>query len=215
MLTRALLLRHAEPMNPSVFHGAESDVDLSARGRWQAQAVAPFLAAFGPAAVVCSAMQRARATGAPTAQLCGLALRVEPQLHERRVGALSGTPTRVRDGPWPQTLRRWLAGDTGFAPAGAESFDAIAARVLPVWRRLTEQLAGRTFVVVAHGVVCKVLLLSVLPGYSVADWRRLGPIPYVAVSELTRAGSAWEALRLSEVPPLAQAAGDVGMPPGA
>jgi broad specificity phosphatase PhoE len=214
MLTRVLLLRHAETMNPSVFHGAESDVDLSAYGRWQAQAVAPFLAAFGPAAVVCSAMQRARATAAPTAQLCGLALRVEPELHERRVGALSGTPTRVRAGPWPQTLRCWLAGDTGFAPAGAESFDAIAARVLPVWRRLTELLAGRTFVVVAHGVVCKVLQLSVLPGYSVADWRQLGPVPYVGVSELIESGGAWEALRLNEVPPAVQTTGDLGMPPG-
>jgi broad specificity phosphatase PhoE len=199
--TRVLLLRHAESADPSVFHGAESDVGLSERGRRQAEAAAPYLAQWRPAAVVSSAMRRARDTAAPLARVCGLPVRLEPDLHERRVGALSGTPTRLRDGLWPETLRRWMAGDTGFAPAGAESFDAMAARVLPVWRRLTEEFAGRTLVVVAHGGVCKVLLLSLLPGHSAADWRRLGLVPNLGVSELVGRGDAWEAVRLNELPP--------------
>src|SRR5262245_45515654 len=120
MPTRVLLLRHAESAAPDVFHGAESDVGLSPRGRRQAEAVAPVLAARRPAALVSSAMRRALDTAAPAARACGLAVRVEPALHERRVGGLSGTPTNG-DGVWPQTLRRWLAGDTGYAPPGAES----------------------------------------------------------------------------------------------
>jgi broad specificity phosphatase PhoE len=144
-------------------------------------------------------MRRALDTAALIGRACGLTVRVEPDLHERRVGALSGTPFRA-DGVWPQTLRRWVAGDTGYAPPGAESFDAIRARVLPVWERLTEGHAGQTLVIVAHGVVCKVLLLSVLPGRTAADWERLGPFRNVAISDLVRAGATWQAQRVNEVP---------------
>src|SRR5436305_546625 len=143
MLTRVFLLRHAESANPLVFHGAESDIGLSARGQRQAAAVAPVLATCAPVLVVSSAMRRALDTAGPIARACGVPLRVEPDLHERRVGALGGTPTQCSDGPWPDTLRRWLGGDTAYAPPGAESFDAIRDRVVPVWRRLTGEREGR------------------------------------------------------------------------
>ncbi len=202
----------------------ESDVDLSARGRRQAEAVAGVIAAYRPQRLVSSAMLRARATAAPIARACDLTLHLEPALHERRVGELSGTPTGTREGIWPETLRRWLAGDTSYAPTGAESFDQIRDRVLPVWHRLTAECAGQTLVIVAHGVVCKVLLLTLLPGWSAANWLRLGPIHNVAITELISAplspkgtgekdrdlvatSAAWQALRLNEVPPAVRAVG--------
>jgi broad specificity phosphatase PhoE len=200
MPTRVFLLRHAETANPHVFHGAESDVGLSDKGRRQAEAIAEYLANLRPGVVISSGMRRARETAVPIARACDLALQVEPELHERRVGALSGTPSADPGGAWPQTARRWAAGETGYAPPGAESFDAIRDRVVPVWRRITQQHEGRTVVVVAHGIVCKVLLLSLLPGFGVADWPRLGPIRNVAVSELLEADSAWQAVRLIEQP---------------
>src|SRR5437773_1731530 len=106
MSTRVLLLRHAESANPLVFHGAESDVGLSERGQRQADAVAPVLAALSPTRLVSSAMRRARDTAAPIARACRLDPRIEPNLHERRVGIMSGTPTN--SGVWPATLNRWV-----------------------------------------------------------------------------------------------------------
>ena len=41
----------------------------------------------------------------------------------------------------------------------AESFDQVQTRVLAVWRRVTAEVPDQTLVIVAHGVVCKVLLL--------------------------------------------------------
>jgi broad specificity phosphatase PhoE len=200
MPTRVLLLRHAESASPLIFHGAESDVGLSERGRRQAAAIAPILAAERSDVVVSSAMRRARETAAPIVAACSVPLRIEAELHERRVGALSGTPTQRREGVWPDTVRRWMAGDTAFAPPGAESFDDIRRRVLPVWQRVTAECEGQTIVMVAHGVVCKVLLLSLLPGYSVSDWKKIGPIHNVAISELARASEQWQASRVSELP---------------
>jgi broad specificity phosphatase PhoE len=197
--TRVLLVRHAESANPIVFHGFESDVELSERGRRQAEALATVLATRSPQVLVSSGMRRALQTAAPISRVCGLPIRVEPNLHERRVGALSGLSVHT-DGVWPDTLRRWLAGETGYAPEGAESFDAIRERVLPVWGRLTRDHAGLTLVVVAHGIVCRVLLLSLLPGWGLADWHRLAPMPNAAVNELVQVDAAWEAVRLNELP---------------
>lgn len=200
MTTRVWLLRHAETADPNVFHGAESDVGLSPRGVEQAAAVAKRLAILRPAAVISSGMARARATAQPIADACGLCLRVEPQLHERRVGGLSGVSVHLEDGVWPRTLERWVAGDTGFAPDGAESWNDLRDRVLPVWDRLTAEFAGRSVAVVTHGLVCKVLLLELMAGWSVADWHRVGPIRNAAVHELLFDG-VWRALTVNNRPP--------------
>ena len=55
-------------------------------------------------------------------------------------------------------------------------------------------------VVVAHGLVCKVLLLSVLPDWPVSRWKQLGPIPNLAVSELVGDANGWRAESLNVVP---------------
>jgi broad specificity phosphatase PhoE len=198
--TRVILLRHAESANPHVFHGAESDVDLSERGRHQAMAIAPLMAEFAPDVVVSSAMRRAVLTATPIAEACGRTLHIEPDLHERRVGPMTGTPTQ---GPgswraWPDTLARWKIGDTSFAPPGAESFDDIARRVLPVWQRLTEENANRKLVIVAHGIVIRVLLLSVLPNWGPGEWERLGPVRNVAVNEVVWTEGQWRPIRLGD-----------------
>jgi broad specificity phosphatase PhoE len=199
MPTRVLLLRHAESADPTIFHGAESDVDLSERGRLQAERVAAVLAVDKPSVVVSSAMRRAVATAEPIARMAGVPHRLEPALHERCVGTLSGTPTGLRDGVWPDTLRRWIAGEIEYAPDGAESFATIRRRVLPVWHRLAEELDGRTYVIVAHGVVNRVLLLSLLSQFTVADWHRIAT-SNVGVCELVREAEVWRAVRLNEEP---------------
>jgi probable phosphoglycerate mutase len=200
--TRVLLLRHAESADPTIFHGAESDVDLSPRGRRQAERIADHLKTLSPVVVVSSAMRRALETARPIAGACGVGVEVEALLHERRVGpTMSGTPTGDPSGPWPATLRRWLAGETWYAPPGAESFDDIRERVVPVWRGVTERHEGRTFAVVAHGMVIRVLLASVVEGLSLADWQRLGPMRNVAISELVREGGGpWRAARVNDLP---------------
>jgi broad specificity phosphatase PhoE len=69
-----------------------------------------------------------------------------------------------------------------------------------VWRRLTREYEGQTLVIVAHGIVCRVLLLTELPGLGPAEWHHLGPIRNLGVNELLWNGGIWEALRLNEVP---------------
>ena len=200
--TRVWLVRHAETAVPTVFHGAESDVGLSPLGERQAAAAADWFRELGPTAGVSSGMRRAVDTARPIADRCGVRLTVEPALHERRVGALSGTAFSATDGPWAGTVARWAAGETSYTTPGAESFDDLRARLLPAWERVAAAHAGGRVVVVAHGVVCKVLLLSLLDGWGPRRWAEIGRVGNLAVSELfARPGGGWQAERLLVVPP--------------
>ncbi len=201
MPTRIFLLRHAESSAPHVFHGLESDVDLSPLGHRQAATVAATIASYSPHVLISSGMKRAVQTATPIAEKCGLTLQLEPMFHERKVGALSGQPYQREGGLWPDTLNKWMQGDTDYAPEGAESFDQIRDRIVPVWERLTNEHSEKTLVVVAHGIVCKVLLLTLNPHWTVANWHELGPIQNVAIHEFRHHENVWEVVRWNEVVP--------------
>lgn len=200
MTTRVYLIRHAETARPDVFHGYESDTDLGARGYRQAAALGPVVAALKPDALVSSNMLRALKTAEAIARATGLPVRIEPDLHERKVGDMQGTPIQGEFGVWPDTLARWVAGDTAYAPPGMESFDQIRDRVLPVWDRITGENQGKTLAVVAHGIVIRVILLCVVEGYNAADWPRLGRIANASISEVVGSGRAWQVVRVGQVP---------------
>ena len=211
--SRVWLTRHAETATPTVFHGAESDVDLSELGRLQATAAAGWFRDRSPTAVVSSAMRRAHDTAAPIAAACGVQHLVEPDFHERRVGDLCGAAFSAVEGPWAETVRRWVAGEIGYTTPGAESFAEIADRVLGAWHRVVGAHAGGRVVVVAHGVVCKVLLLSLLTGWDSGGWVKLGRVANLAISELVPDGPSWRPELLLTVPePVAILSG--GLPTG-
>jgi probable phosphoglycerate mutase len=204
-MTTIWLARHAETAAPALFHGAESDVELGEHGKRQAQAAAEWFAQLQPTAVVSSGMIRARETAAPIAAACGVPHFIEPLLHERRVGPLSRRPRVEADPIWEATIERWQAGDTAYAYPGMESFDELRDRTVPAFNRIVAAHPGGRVVIIAHGVVCKVLLVSLLHGHSVADWVTIGRIPNLAVSELVPDGSRWRANQLLIVPPPVQA----------
>lgn len=195
------IVRHAEVATPTLFHGAESDVELGEHGHRQAAAAAGWFATVKPTVVVSSAMRRAVQTAAPIAASCGIPHLQEPLFHERRVGPLSGQPHEEFNHVWLDTVARWQAGDTGFSPPGIESFDAIRDRTLPAFRRVVEAHPGGRVVLVCHGVVCKVLLLSLLRGHTAADWTTIGRAKNLAVSELVPDAEGWTARQLLVIPP--------------
>lgn len=185
--TRILLLRHAETSAPDRFHGCESDIGLSERGREQARRVAPIIAAESPAAVYCSGLRRAGETAEPIARACGGEPRIVAALHERCMGPLSNTP---REQTWPvyeETRRRWAAGDLNHTHDGGESYAAIRDRVVPVFNELAARHRGQTIAVVAHGVVIRVLLCSVVEGLGPAAFGEL-PIDFLRIYRLEHQG---------------------------
>ncbi|QEH38360.1 Phosphoserine phosphatase 1 [Aquisphaera giovannonii] len=196
--TRLLLIRHAETSAPQVFHGAESDIGLSDRGRDQARRLADHLRGEGLRAVYCSAMRRARDTAGPVADACGLEPVVIPGLHERKIGPLSGLGREEGWEVYAATKARWIAGDLDATHEGGESFAAIAARVLPIIERIAADHPGEAVAVIAHGIVIRVVLLSLLPDRTPADFDSIA-IDFASINDLRRDGRTWAARRLNEV----------------
>lgn len=195
---RVLLARHAETSAPDRFHGAESDIGLSDWGREQAERLGAWLAGERPSAIYSSAMRRAVDTAAPIGRACGLEPRVLPELHERKIGPLSGVS---RDEGWTtyaETKVRWLAGELNATHPGGESFADIQRRVVPVLEDLADRHRGETIVVIAHGVVIRVLLTSLVAGFSHVDFDRIA-IEFASVNDLRYDGRTWTARALNHV----------------
>jgi broad specificity phosphatase PhoE len=188
--TRVLLLRHALTAAPDRFHGAESDVGLGPEGHLQAREAAGGLASLRPEAVYCSGMRRARETATPIASACGLEPVIVPELHERRMGTLSGAPiAEVRD-QVDAHIRRWGAGDLDASHEGGESYLGLRDRVVPPFVALAGRHPGGTLVAVLHGVVIRVLISALIDEFTPADYHRIG-IRHVAVNDLRYSGGRW------------------------
>lgn len=196
--TRLLLIRHAETATPNLFHGAESDVDLSAWGQRQSVLLGAHLKAMGVDRLYCSGMRRARATARPVGEALGLEPTVIPELHERRIGPLSGLSREEGWGVYEESKRRWIAGDLEFTHPGGESFADIERRVVPILDGLRQQGAEGTSVVIAHGIVIRVALISLLSELSPAEFDRVA-IDFASINELVHDGEAWTARTLNHV----------------
>ena len=180
---RILLLRHAETAAPHVFHGAESDVGLSPRGFEQAKAVAERIKAVSPDVIYSTGLKRADETARTIAAICTRPHKIHPGLHERRMGSLSG---RSRTEGWPvyeQAKDHWKAGRLDFTHEGGESFAEMRLRSSAAFRELLDGESGRTIVLVAHGVINRVLIASLAESYTYADFDRI-PIDFVGVHDL-------------------------------
>ena len=213
---RIWLLRHAETTAPHVFNGSESDVHLSELGFRQAELLGSWFVANRPTAVVSSTMIRAVQTALPIARQCGAPHSREPLLREREIGSLSGQAFHPTLGPWAETVREWSSGNTAFTTTGAESFDALKLRLHEGWNRVVQDHPGGRVVVVAHGIVCKVLLLTLLHGWNVGGWEKIGRVANAAVSELVPGEDGhWHPVKLLEIPEGILALPAVAQNPGA
>jgi probable phosphoglycerate mutase len=197
---RIWLVRHAITTAPNVLNGAESNVPLSVLGHHQANALGEWFKGFAPQVVYSSTMTRAIQTAQPIAALCGIPHHIAEDLHERRIGALSGQEFSLNVGPWADTLNAWAEGNTAYTTPGAESYDDLVARLLPAWNRVMQQAAGKRIVIVVHGIVVKVLLLTLLANHGPKKWPTLGRVQNVSVTELLQAGTEVRANSLLYVP---------------
>jgi probable phosphoglycerate mutase len=164
--TRLILVRHGETaLSVERRFSGRGDAPLTERGQAQALATAARLSAMlrgDSVPVVSSALTRARQTAEEIVAMIGRGiLTVEDRLVECDFGDWEGhTFAEVRQ-RWPGELDAWL-GSTTVAPPGGESFDQVAARLLPAFEELRESHPGQDVVVVGHVTGIKLLLRHAL-----------------------------------------------------
>ena len=93
---------------------------------------------------------------------------------------------------------RWIAGDLDHTHEGGESYNAIRGRVVPVLQELAARHANQTIIVIAHGVVIRVALTSLLAGAHPSEFNRF-EIDFASVNDLTFDGVMWTAQKLNQV----------------
>jgi broad specificity phosphatase PhoE len=121
---------------------------LSERGWEQARDVGRRLRGEGIEAIFASHYKRAQETGTAIGEILGVAVEVDPDLHEvRQSDAFYASSPNFGDtgnAIWMPTA------DPDFAEAGAESFNAVVARVRRVQERLAARADGRRVLAVSH-----------------------------------------------------------------
>jgi broad specificity phosphatase PhoE len=162
LTTRLLLIRHAEVEEryQRVF-GGRIDMELSARGREQAAALARYLHRIPLDAIYASPMRRVQQTLAPIMNNGAPRPSIVPDLQEVDFGDWTGLS-------WDEVLDRfhisafeWLNQLECGGIANAECCEDFRSRVEPSVAQIRNHHAGHTVAVFCHGGVIR-MMLSVL-----------------------------------------------------
>lgn len=203
-LTTLFVVRHGETEwhAENRYAGAESDVDLTDRGRDQARTLARWAAGARLDRLVVSPVRRARETASVVEEATGLAAAVDPDLREVDFGIAEGRSTADLEAAVPDQLALFRADPAAHPFPGAEPPVAAAQRGAASLRRLAADDAGGRVLVVAHNTLLR-LALCLLLGVPVRDYRRVFPrLDNAALCELTLAPGAATAslIRLNAAP---------------
>lgn len=157
--TEIVLIRHgasadAIPGEPFPLSDGHGDPPLSPVGRQQAEAVAERLAGEPLAALFVTGLARTVQTAAPLAERIGLDPLVVPELREVKLGDWEGGEFRIRVHQGDPLAIQAIVEERWDVIPGAESMDALAARV----RAGIESIVGQvgpdaTAAAVVHGGV--------------------------------------------------------------
>jgi probable phosphoglycerate mutase len=174
-VTRLILWRHGNTdWNAIDRIQGQTDTALNDRGRSQAAAAAPLLAALKPDAIVASDLSRAADTAAVLARLTNLPVHTDPRLRERSYGTWEGlTLTEVAE-RFPAERERWRRGEQS-PGCGVEDLDDLGKRVSEVLQELGDANPGGTVVVTTHGGAARQGCGHLL-GWPVAVLRTIGPL---------------------------------------
>ena len=199
MSTHLYLLRHAQTADTSKFHGSESDIGLSDWGHGQARRLAKRFAQTPIDAIYSSAMRRAVDTATPIASALGLVLHQVPALHERSMGELAGASRDEFRHVFTDAMIAWMAGDLNFTHPTGESYKAMRRRGVPALTEILDRNDGRKVLVVAHGMLIRVLISSLVPEWPVSKLSEI-KIDNCATNEFVWEGGSLKPIRLCDLP---------------
>lgn len=161
-MRRLYVARHGETdWNLAGRWQGRTDVPLNDRGRAQARAIGEALRGERIAAVVSSDLSRARETATIAASVLGARLaHSEVDLRERGFGVFEGLTRAECEEQHPEAWRKWSE-DRRVAPPGAETYEALATRMLAVALRLFERDDLAPALVITHGGALRALVTHV------------------------------------------------------
>ncbi len=157
-------MRHAQTVaNVARVWQGHQDTELSELGREQVVAAAPHLAAYEPALLVSSDLQRAASTADPIAELTGLEVRLDARFREIDVGEWQGMHTDEVREKYADLIAALDRGEDVPKGRTGETRADVAARVATALTEvLRELLPGETAVIVTHGASGKLAAVGLV-----------------------------------------------------
>jgi len=178
MTTRIYLIRHGATILSAEdrFAGA-TDVDLSAEGRRQAEALAVRLSDDHITAVYCSPMKRTIETATIVARPQGLTPILRDGLREISHGRWESLQRSEVEAQFPEEYAAWEEDPFIYAPLEGESGLSVMARALPVIREVVLNHRDENVAVVSHKATIRLIISSLL-GFDPRGYRdRLDQAP--------------------------------------
>jgi broad specificity phosphatase PhoE len=164
--TYLYLIRHgataANEKRPYILQGDGIDLGLSSSGQRQASEVGDFLSTFHLDHVYCSPMIRARETAQAIATPHGKEIEPVDDLVECCVGMWEGLDWETIQQRNPEEARLFLENPADNPYFGGVSYGVTLQRVRPVFEELLQKHRGESIAIVAHNVVNRVYLASLL-----------------------------------------------------
>ena len=202
-MTKILLTRHGhvEGIKPERFRGREP-LDLTARGRAQAQAVAQRIAAaWRPSHIYTSPMGRCIETATAIAKACstkacGIAAKTCDDLNDIDYGAWQFKTFEQARQLNPALFAAWFATPHLVRFPNGEALQDIAARAANALRMVLARHPDETIVLVGHDNINRALLLQLIDQPLSAYWR-IAQEP-CCLNEIDVAGGAITVRRVNE-----------------
>jgi len=171
------------------------DPELTAEGQEMAQEFAAAYKKQKWAAIFCSPMKRALATGKPLCQAVAIEPQLRDGLREINYGKWEGKSVEDVEKLYHDDYIKWLADPGWNPPTEGEPAVAISHRVVQVMEEITRRYAEGNVLLVSHKATIRIALCSLL-GIDVGRFRfRLGcPVGSVSVVEFGRHGPLVKAL---------------------
>jgi phosphoserine phosphatase len=197
-MTKILMTRHGhvEGIRPERFRG-RAQLDLTARGRTEAVAVAKRIAAsWQPTAIYTSPMGRSVETAAAVAKACGVAAKTCDDLNDIDYGAWTFKTFDEAKKLDPALFAAWFATPHLVRFPNGESLQDLVARAANALRMVRGRHPDETVVLVGHDSVNRALLLGLLDQPLSAYWR-LAQDP-CCLNEIDVSGESVCVLRVNE-----------------
>ncbi|HUG67421.1 MAG TPA: histidine phosphatase family protein [Pirellulaceae bacterium] len=160
------LVRHGATANnlanPPLLQGRGVDLELSAAGRQQAACTAELLASQDLVAIYSSPLIRARQTAKIIAEPHGLEVQLVSAIEEVDVGQWEGRSWQEISQTEPEPFRQFVADSANHGYRGGENMTQVLNRSAPVLDALMQQHLGAAITVIAHNVVNRVYVASLL-----------------------------------------------------
>ena len=164
--THLFLIRHgataANELRPYVLQGQSVNGSLSQTGRQQAVQVGRFLGRFTLNHVYASPLRRAIETAQVIADHHSVPVRPVDDIIEVNVGEWEQMDWESIMREYPEDYRKFIDDPAKHGYRGGESYTDVLQRAEPLIRGLLQQHQGETIAIVAHNVVNRVYLASLM-----------------------------------------------------